>query len=76
MSADAYLKLIEAERERLEHARILESENAALKNANEALHRKLDALEKRPAVVMAIAAADTLDRLPAVKRLLKWVARR
>ena len=73
MSSDAYLELIANVRDRLEHVRVLESEADALRNANEALHRKLDGLENRPAVKLALAAAGALDRVPRLKVLLKAV---
>lgn len=68
---DDYLDLIARERERLERLRVTESENAALKNANAALHRKLDALEGRPAVRIALGIAAQIDRAPRLKGALR-----
>jgi hypothetical protein len=76
MSQSDYLELIANVRERLERVRVLESEADALRNANEALHRKLDALENRPAVKVALAAASALDRMPQLKVLMKAVLRK
>ena len=72
---DDYLALLNRERARLEQVRVLESDNAALRNANEALHRKLDALEGRAAVRFALGVAAQLDRAPVFKRTMSTIFR-
>jgi hypothetical protein len=64
-------KALEESRAELAALHTLKSQVAALEDANARLHRQIRELEDRPAVRLALRAAGTLDRAPAVKRVLK-----
>lgn len=67
---------LQREHDRLERVRVLESEIAALKSANERLHQQVLALQSLPLVGATQRLSQRLNDYPALKATLKRLLKR